>query len=326
MLHATVGTDSLWVARVIRREQIAHEVTLLELAPADGQALPAFTAGAHIALHTAAGVRQYSLCNRPDERDFLRIAVRLESQGRGGSRHVVESMHEGQTVQVDGPFNHFPLQADDAFPLLIAGGIGITPMLGMALECQAQGRPFELHYAGRASQHMAFLSGVREQFKDAARVYASDLNGGARMPLQQLIAEPGAERHLYVCGPASLIDEVCAIARSRGWPDHRIHFERFQGEQPVPLDGDQPFEVQIQSTGRCIEVAADETVAQALERSGIYLNQSCGSGVCGTCRTGVLAGQVDHRDYFFSPDQQALNTEFTPCCSRARSARLVLDL
>lgn len=318
--------EQVWWARVVRREQVAQEVTLIELAPAEDHPLPAFTAGAHITLHTNAGMRQYSLCNGPDERDFFRIAVRLEAEGRGGSRQVVESLTEGAITQVSGPFNHFPLDDDDSYPLLIAAGIGITPMLAMALECQAQGRPYELHYAGRASQHMAFLALVREQLAQTSRLYAADLEDGSRMQLQQVIPDPASGRHLYVCGPASLIDDACSVARAKGWPEHRIHFERFHGEQPVQQDGDMPFTVQIQSTGQCITVAAEETVAQALERSGVYLNMSCGSGVCGSCRTGVISGEVDHRDYFYSPQEQAENKEFTPCCSRARSAKLVLDL
>lgn len=318
--------DQVWPVRVIKREQVAEGVTLFELASLDGRPMADFSAGAHIALHMPAGVRQYSLCNAPNERNCYRIAVRLEAEGRGGSRQICESLHEGDVVPISGPFNHFALNVDDPHPLLIAAGIGITPMLAMALECQADGRLFELHYAGRISHCMAFLPLVGDRLKDAARLYAPDLNDGKRMQLQQVIPVPTSGRHLYVCGPASLIDEVCATARAKGWADDHIHFEHFHGAPPLPQEGDFPFEVQIQSTGRCITVGAEETVADALQRNGVYLNVSCGSGVCGTCRTGVVAGEVDHRDYFYTPQEHAQNTEFTPCCSRARGAKLVLDL
>ncbi len=318
--------DQVWAAQVIKREQAAEGVTLFELVSLDGRPMVDFSAGAHIALHMPVGIRQYSLCNGPDDRDCYRIAVRLEADGRGGSRQICESLHVGDVVQVSGPFNHFALNADDPHPLLIAAGIGITPMLAMALECQANGRPFELHYAGRASHRMAFLPLVGEQLKDATRLYAPDLNDGERMQLQQVIPAATLGRHLYVCGPASLIDDVCATARAKGWADDHIHFEHFHGAPPIPQQGDVPFEVQIQSTGQCITVGAEETVADALQRNGIYLNVSCGSGVCGACRTGVIAGEVDHRDYFYTPQEHAQGTQFTPCCSRARGAKLLLDL
>ncbi|MBE7375700.1 oxidoreductase [Pseudomonas sp. AL-54] len=307
--------------RVVRHEPAAQGVTLIELEPDDGQPLRPFRAGAHLALELNAGVRQYSLCNGPAETVRYRLAVRLEADGRGGSREVCEDLQAGSTLNASGPFNHFPLEEDDPCPLLIAGGIGITPLLAMAREREAQGRAFELHYSGRSQAGMAFHEELSGRGDGQVFCYAD----GVRMDLEQVIPSPSA-RHLYVCGPARLIDAVLAVARGKGWSDAQVHFERFGAEAPAALDGDGAFEVQIKSSGEVIAVGAEESVADALQRHGLYINLSCGSGVCGSCRLGVLDGDVDHRDYFFSPQEQAANDQFTPCCSRARSARLVLDL
>jgi vanillate O-demethylase ferredoxin subunit len=313
--------------RVIKREQVAQQVWMFELLPVDGSPLAAFDAGAHLALHLPAGVRQYSLCNGPQDREAYRIAIRREASGSGVSRHLCDVVQEGDEIDASGPFNHFAL-LDAPRALLLAAGIGITPILAMALELDAQHRPFELHYTGRSQAAMAFLQPLRDRFATTAHFYSPDLHAAnaSRMPIDQIIGSPAPDLHLYVCGPSTFIEAACLAARSKGWPDTHIHFERFQGERPIAQDGDAPFEVQLRSSGQRITVQPDETVAQALERSGVYVNLSCGSGVCGSCRTKVLEGEVDHRDYFYSAAEQARHTEFTPCCSRARSARLLLDL
>lgn len=311
--------------RVVKREQAAENVWMFELQPIDNPALAAFDAGAHLALHLDGGVRQYSLCNGPQDREVYRIAVRREEDGNGVSRHLCDSVRQGAEISVSGPFNRFAL-VDGQHALLIAAGIGITPILAMALELAARDRSFELHYAGRSSAGMAFLEQLRQHFPSDAHFYAPDIGDGARMTLERIISAPRPGHHVYVCGPSSLIESVCVEARAKGWPEAQVHFERFQAELPIAQDGDRAFEVQLRSSGQCIGVKADETVAQALERNGVYVNLSCGSGVCGSCRTGVLEGEVDHRDYFYSAAEQARHNEFTPCCSRAHSARLVLDL
>lgn len=313
--------------RVIKREQAAQHVWMFELRPVDGSPVAAFGAGAHLALHFDAGVRQYSLCNAPWERDTYRIAVRREESGRGISRHLCDVVQTGDEIDASGPFNHFPL-LDAPRSLLIAAGIGITPILPMAMELAAQQRPFELHYGGRSEASMAFLQQLRDHFATHCYTYAADLQAATspRMSLDHVIPQPASDLHLYVCGPSTLIESVRLEASAKGWPDSHVHFERFQAELPIVQNGDAAFEVQLRSSGKSITVGPEETVAQALERSGVYVNLSCGSGVCGSCRLKVLEGEVDHRDYFYSSAEQARHTEFTPCCSRARSARLVLDL
>ncbi|WP_165855656.1 PDR/VanB family oxidoreductase [Marinobacter sp. JSM 1782161] len=325
--EATAGNADSQRTRVIGRRIVASNVVMLELVPIDGTPVAAFSAGAHIELLLEAGARQYSLFNAPHERDVYRIAVRREEDGRGGSAEVFDRLVEGDTLSVRGPFNHFSMAADSGEAVLIAGGIGITPILAMAEQCRTDGTTFELHYAGRGRQHMAFAEQLLgDDWQAQSRLYAPDLDGPGQLDVAQVIPEPAAGKHLYVCGPAGLIEAVQVAARDKGWPESRVHFERFGADAPQPADGDQPFELEIASSGQRIVVGAQETAADALARAGVVIPTSCGSGVCGSCCTRIKEGTPDHRDLYFSPEEQARGDQFTPCCSRAVTAVLVLDL
>lgn len=321
---------SPWLAlQVAARRNETRDIVVFDLASTDGGPLPPFTAGAHLEVKIAGLIRHYSLCSAPDDRTHYRIAVQREFGGRGGSVQLCDTAAVGDTLTVRGPFNHFALHTPvEQPPLLLAGGIGVTPVLSMALALMAAGTDFELHFSGRSLERMAFLPLLRSGlFGHRVHLYADDGKGVAPMDLPTLLGRGRPGRHLYVCGPGGMIDAAERIAREQGWAGDHIHFERFGAPAPTPAEGEcEAFEVEIASTGRRIPVAANQSVAQALAAAGVSIPVSCEVGVCGSCRTRVLAGVPEHHDLLLSAEEQAANTEFTPCCSRSKTPLLVLDL
>lgn len=317
--------------RVTSKQAETPNIFVFELAQPDGEALLPFRAGAHLEVQIGAVTRHYSLCSSPEERHCYRVAVQREAKGRGGSVQLCDEVAEGDVITVRGPFNHFALVPSTGQPpLLLAGGIGVTPVLCMAMELAAAGQDFELHFSGRSLEHMAFLSQLRSgALARHARIYADDGKGAPPLDLATVIGEGRPGRHLYVCGPGGMIDATADTARLLGWASDHIHFERFGAPAqaaPAGAAACEVFEVEIASTGQRIPVPADQSVAQALALHGVHISVSCESGVCGSCRTGVLAGVPDHRDYLLSPEEQAEGKSFTPCCSRSCTPLLVLDL
>lgn len=312
--------------RVARKVPLAEGICGLELVAADGGPLPAFTAGAHIDLHLPGGpVRPYSLCNPPGETHRYRLGVLRDAASRGGSQAVHEQLQEGQVLAISPPRNLFALVDDAPASLLIAGGIGITPLLAMAARLAAANAPFQLHYAARSRRHAAFVDELaRAPYASRVHLHFDDEAAGP-LALDRVLDGAADGTHLYVCGPAGLIQATLATARARGWPEARLHHESFT---PTPVPGDQAgsFEVELASTGQVVAVPAGQTIVQALAAAGVEVMTSCEQGVCGTCLTRVLAGQPDHRDSYLTTEERAANDQMLVCCSRARSPRLVLDL
>jgi vanillate O-demethylase ferredoxin subunit len=312
--------------RVASKTQLATDIVAFELVATDGAQLPPFSAGAHIDVHIAPGlVRQYSLCNHPGEAQRYQIAVLREVSSRGGSQAMHDQLQVGDVVQISAPRNHFPL-TPSSHTLLFAGGIGITPILCMAERLAAGDAQFQMHYCARSPERAAF----REHIASAAlsnRVEFHYDDGAAeqKMNLPATLAAAPRDTHLYVCGPAGFIDYVLATARNFGWPEPQLHREYFAGAaHDTSQDGS--FEVVLASSGKAYQVPADISIVQALSAHGIEIEVSCEQGVCGTCITRVLDGIPDHRDSYFSDAEKRANTQCTPCCSRALSSRLVLDL
>ncbi|WP_338759579.1 PDR/VanB family oxidoreductase [Massilia sp. METH4] len=311
--------------KVVSRRMEAERIASFELARIDGGALPPFSAGAHIDVEIRPGlVRQYSLCNDPDETHRYLIAVLRDAASRGGSVAMHDDLQVGSTLRISEPKNHFPLVPAPHY-LLFAGGIGVTPILCMAERLARTGARFTMHYCARSPGHAAFadriaLSGF------AGRVHFHFDSGAAeqKLDLSAVLAQ-AQDALLYVCGPAGFIDFVTGAAKAAGWPAHAVHQEYF-GMTPQDSSDDTAFDVRIASSGNTYRVPADQTVAQALAEHGIDIPMSCEQGVCGTCITRVLDGMPDHRDMYFSDEEKACNDQFTPCCSRARSPLLVLDL
>ncbi len=305
----------------------AEEIVALELAGVDNSALPAFEAGAHIDVHLPGGlVRQYSLCNPPGERDRYLIGVLKDPASRGGSLALHDQVSVNDRLQISEPRNLFPLAAEAKRSLLFAGGIGITPLLSMAYTLDAGGADFELHYSGHSRERMAFVEQIMSSpFAGRTSLHISDANPPQRLDADPLLANPQAGTHLYVCGPVRFMDYVLQRAAAHGWPAGQLHREYFAAEA-ADHSADGRFEIEIGSSGQVIEVPADRSPLQVLEDAGFDIPVACEEGLCGTCLTRVLKGEPDHRDLFMTAEERARNDQFTPCCSRSKSKRLVLDL
>ncbi|MGX9674248.1 PDR/VanB family oxidoreductase [Mycobacterium sp. HM-7] len=310
---------------VRRREQSADGVVTLTLADPSGADLPEWTPGAHIDLvMTPSLTRQYSLCGSTASRTEWQVGILLDPNSRGGSQFVHDKLHEGTTVRVRGPRNHFALVNSPRYQF-VAGGIGITPMLPMIEAAEATGADWQLIYGGSARSSMAYLQAL-DRFGDRVTICARDEEGDAfRTKLAAVLAAPQANTLVYCCGPEGLLDAVekgCAA-----WPDGSLHLERFSAKTvEAPSDALDTFEVECQRSGITLTVPSDKTIYDVAEEAGLDVLGSCMEGVCGTCECEIIAGDGDHRDSVLTDSEKAANQTIMICVSRSRSERLVLDL
>jgi vanillate O-demethylase ferredoxin subunit len=307
-----------------RRE--AEAIYSFELAAVAPHNLPPFSAGAHIDVQVGDGpVRQYSLCNQTEQRDRYLIAVLQDPASRGGSKALHEQVQTGSQLRISAPRNLFPLVHDAQYSVLFAAGIGITPILCMAERLALSGAAFELHYCAHSEPRAAFVQRLRESpFADRVHLHFSQGEAAKRFDPRPALAQVSSQRHVYVCGPNSFMDAVLDSARSSGWNEANLHREYFAAAPITEAGG--AFEVQLASSGQCLQIPADRSVAEVLLEAGIDIPLSCEAGICGTCLTRVLEGEPKHHDHFLTAAEHARNDQFTPCCSRAKSPRLVLDL
>ncbi|AOJ18303.1 ferredoxin [Burkholderia cenocepacia] len=313
----------------------AQDIRCFRVSRVDGQPFDAYEPGAHIDVTAPCGItRQYSLCGNPDERGSYLFAVKKEAQSRGGSRSLHDDVSVGAELSIGTPRNLFRLTDDASEHVLIAAGIGITPLLSMAYALHKRGARYRLHYFARSRAHAAFVDAL------SAEPFASHVTFHYGVEPDALTAELGRcvesidlKAHVYTCGPGPFMDAVVTAA-ARRIPEDAIHLERFAAE-PVAADagnaeaGSGPadgFEVRLQRSGQSVRVAPDTSIVDALAQIGIEVDTSCGEGVCGTCMVPVLDGEPDHRDHCLSKAERASNTVICCCVSRARSAVLVLDL
>ncbi len=316
--------------KVVEVKDEAPKVRSFRLEPANGGSLPGYSPGSHIRVKLPGGDdRPYSLVNLDPSRETdlsvaeYRLGVRLEEESLGGSSFM-HGLKAGDLLSATEPKNEFPLSEDATAPaLLLAGGIGITPIASMASELLRRGQDFTLHYSGRAQGSLAFLSALRELLGERLVEHYDDLTGRP-LDVGAVLAAANNNQHLYVCGPKPMIEAVQAAARAGGWPEERIHFELFT--PPVPQTGDTPFEVEIASTGETYTVPVGESIIQVLEAAGHDLIYDCQRGDCGICQTDVISGEPDHRDVVLTDSEKAEGKVMQICVSRARSAKLVLDL
>lgn len=310
--------------RILSRRVEAQDIVSLVLASPNGGDLPPFSAGAHIDVEVTPDlIRQYSLCNNPRHRDHYEIAVLRDPASRGGSVALQDRFREGDLIRVSEPRNHFALQPVKGEALLIAGGIGVTPLLCMAERLSSIGAPFVMHYCTRTPERTAFRDRIGEAaFADRVRFHFDDGAEAQRFDPGAVFAGDAQDADAYVCGPAAFIDWVYAAAAASGFPSERIYREYFASATNANAEDETPFQIRIASTGETIEVGAHESAAAALARHGIEIPVSCEQGICGTCITRVIEGEPDHRDLLMID----CSDEFTPCCSRALSPMLVLDL
>lgn len=288
-----------------------------------GKDLPAFTAGAHLDLYLPDLDlwRQYSLCSDPAETGSYEIGVLKDPKSRGGSQAVHRLAQPGATFTVKGPRNHFPLAEDAEKTVLLGGGIGITPMIAMARRLHTIGHDFTLHYCTRSEMATAFLDALKSApFADRVVFHFDDGADAQRLNLTADLPPPSESTHLYVCGPQGFMDWIIEAAEAAG---HRhIHREYFSAD--VELGGDS-FEVEARASGVTVTVGPEDTIAKALAAMGVKIEVKCEEGVCGTCVTDVLAGEIDHRDRFLTDEERAEGEVICACCSRGRG-KLVLDI
>lgn len=312
--------------KVASARMLTETVRELELVRGDGGELAGYTPGAHVKFRLPAGERSYSLVDfEPvppgSSVDRYRFAIQLEAQSTGGSRYM-HDLAVGDEVLALPPGNDFPLVAGKQ-ALLIAGGIGITPIVSMATALKHEGTPFRFHYAGRTSAAMAYRDGLERMFGDRLTLHFDDRPETA-LNLTALAATVGADEHVYVCGPKGMIEAVKSAMEAAGVEPGRIHFELFTAA--AEQAGDNAFEVEVQSTGEVFLVPPGKTIIEVLEAGGVDLVYDCQRGDCGICQTDVIAGEPDHRDVVLSDSEKNAGNVMQICVSRAKSARLVLDL
>lgn len=320
-----VPGDARLEVRVAARTVEADGVCAFELAGRKGEKLPRFTVGSHIDVYVGGFVRQYSLCGDPRDRRRYLIAVLCAPESRGASAMLHERVKKGGLLEIGAPRNYFALDESAPHSLLLAGGIGITPILGMAERLARRGAGFEMHYCARSRSRAAFLQRIAgSPWAQRVSCHFSDEQAGQRLDIDRVLSRQPAGTHLYVCGPAGFADAALVAARRHGWAGERLHSERFaaQAKQPVMTHA---FGVRAASTGKTYQVAEHVSIAATLAEHGIEIPMSCGQGICGTCVMRVISGEVEHLDSVLTTAQRERGY-FTPCCSRAKGECLVLDL
>lgn len=315
------GTFPVTVAEIV---DAAEGIRALKLTRPGGEAMPAWQPGAHIDVHvTDEIIRQYSLCGSPADAQSWRIGILREPQSRGGSEAIHDVLTEGQTIWVSEPKNNFNFAPATKY-LFIAGGIGITPLLPMIKACHDSGADWRLVYGGRSRSSMAFTDELAA-LGDRVTFWPQDENG--HIDLAALLDSPDAETEVYCCGPGPLLaavegkfDDIDAGLACK------LHVEHFKPKEQPKGIVNLPFTVICDYSDVEVEVGAEETILEAVQRAGIRIPSSCREGTCGTCETVVLEGIPDHRDSFLTKEEQASNEVMTPCCSRSKTPVLVLDL
>ena len=313
----------------VRVKRISYEAENINsyefVSPRGGDLIP-FTAGSHVDLHLSNGmIRSYSLVNDQIEKNRYVVAVNKDSSSRGGSRFIHESIRVGDIVTISHPKNNFALEENASHSILIAGGIGITPLLSMIRRLEALGRSWQLYYAARTRFSAAFLdelSALRSNVQLNLHVNFDQEPSDRMLDLSQIVSDAPADTHLYCCGPVSMLEAFEVATKDRA--AKRVHVEYFKAKERPAAEGG--FEVRLARSGRTIPVPPGKTILDALLDAGIAANYSCAEGVCGTCETKVVEGIPDHRDLFLSKEEQAANGTIMICCSGAKSSTLVLDL
>ena len=308
---------------VARKWAAAEDVAGLELRPVSG-ALPAMQPGAHIDLHLPNGlIRPYSLVNGPGETDHLVVGVKREPQSRGGSAAVHDSLREGDVLAISEPRNNFPLRRDAVKTILIAGGIGVTPLLAMAQVLANQGLSYEMHFFARSPAHLPFTDRLDGLGEAVHRHIGLDPAATAEA-LRKIAEGPGPYQHVYLCGPGPMLSAAREILAESGWPEEAVHFEYFANDGVI--DTSSSFEVALARSCVTLQVPAGKSILETLRETGLDMPSSCEQGACGTCQCSVIEGTPDHQDVYLTPAEKAAGDKIMTCVSRAKSARLVLDL
>lgn len=303
---------------------VARDVMAVEFRHKSGQSLPGAQAGAHIDLALPNGmVRQYSLINATGQpsMDSYEVAVGWDAQSRGGSVWIHEKLKVGQSLRISTPRNHFEMAPEHRRVLLLAGGIGMTPIYAMAQACKQQGRIFELWASARSASRLAFLEELKALAGEHFYGHFDDEQGGPMNLSERLSAQRWDA--VYACGPAPMLDALSQATAH--WKPGSVVVERFKGAE-APASERQPFELTLKRVGLSTTVSEHESVLEAMERLGVNYPWSCREGICGTCEAPVLEGEVQHMDFVLSPDERVEQRRMMVCVSRCGSGRLVLDI
>ena len=313
--------------RVERISRQTPEILSFELAHPWGRPLPSYEAGAHIDVHMPGGFsRQYSLARAPSgEAGGYVIGVKREAGSRGGSASMHERVREGDLLPISAPRNTFPLREEAAHHLLLAGGIGMTPLLAMAQALAARGASFTLCVFARSEEHLAFADALHAPaLAPHLRLHLDQGDASQRLDLRALLAERAPSTHLYVCGPGGFMQVVRDAAAKTDWPDDALHAEYFAAPTDANTTTGLPFTLRLARRGISVPVAADQTAVDALHEVGIDIPVSCQQGLCGTC---VVEGEgegAEHRDFCLTGSERRHKVAL--CCSRAKGTELVLQL
>ena len=314
------------VAKVGKRWQSSADgkIDLFEIVSRDGSPLPAFEAGAHIDITvTPQFIRQFSLAGDSADRSKYLVGVLREDLGRGGSIKIHQMLRPGAPVVISQPRNHFPVAKDGQRHLLMAGGIGVTPLIAMGHELSRAGVDFVLYYKARTRAQAAFIPELQNvPWGNRVRFHFSDEH---RLNIGDVLSDYRPGDHLYTCGPAEFMDAVYAVASENGWQEDALHREYFsvpEGAQYV----NHPFTLTLKRSGLTVAVPEDKAATTALKEAGINIDVKCSDGLCGVCKTAYSDGEIDHRDYVLSKVQRA--SQVILCCSRAKepNGTIVLDL
>jgi len=299
----------------------ARDVNLYEFAATDTDELPPAAAGAHIDIHLPTGdIRQYSIVQSGDRLTRYVVGIKREETGRGGSRYIHDQLRVGSIVRVGRPRNTFALDHEAPYSVLIAGGIGITPIWCMAQHLDATGRDWTLHYACRSRQDAVFFRSIRASSR--ASLHFDDEHNGRHINIRSIIEQTPQHAHIYCCGPTPMLDTF--EEATRDWPKHQVHREFFSAAPPP--GSDHAFSVTLARTGRTLQIPAGRSILDVLRAENIDVPYSCESGICGCCETRVLAGIPDHRDMVLTEAERSSNRTAMICCAGSKSETLVLDL
>ena len=318
-----IEDESLFEVRVASKRAVTRDTFLFELVALDGASLPAFTPGSHLTVVTPKGIRRnYSLCSDPADMSHYEIAVKRDGNGRGGSISMADEVQSGSLLTVSAPRNNFALSSRASSSLFIAGGIGITPILSMLrhLKRTGGGHAFKLVYCSRDAEDTAFVDALQAEFPGLVTTHHDHGDINNAFDFWPLFEKPGSA-HVYCCGPKGLMESVADM--SGHWPSGMIHFESF-GVDARAFAENTAFNVRLQRSGKSITVGKQQTLLEALRAEGCVVRSSCESGTCGSCKTGLISGEVEHRDSVLIDEEKA--DHIMVCVSRAKSAELVLDL
>ena len=316
------ASSALIEVRLAAIRYAARDTNIFEFRRPDDKPLPAYAPGAHVDMHLPSGhLRNYSLIvARPDPGVYT-FAIKRDPASRGGSRYIHDELHVGRTLKISAPRNNFPLNEDARDTILLAGGIGITPIWCMVQRLAELKRSWKLHYGCRSRADMAFLAEL-EGLGGAA--FHFDDEAGGVLDVAGIVGAAPKDAHLYCCGPTPMLNAF--EAATRGWPREQIHIEYFTPRQEPANAKKGGFTVELARSGQEFFIPEGRTILEVLLDEGVDVDYSCELGICGACEQRIISGTPEHHDSILTEEEQAENRRVMICCAGCKTERLVLDL